>query len=466
MQLLKALDITAPSSGDFSTAEGRSRHRYRMITINSLTNCLTRIVVIAVSMITMPIVLSYLGKREFGLWTAITSFVTWLLLFDFGLVNGLVNAVSEAYGKEDRHAARGYVSTAFFLLVAIGLALLAVFFILAPRLRWDSIIGVTGHIDRNLVMWSVIAAVVPFVIGLPLSVVRQVYAGYQRSYTSAVFTMVGSILSLCALILAVKLRAGLPTLILILGSASVAASFGNLLYLVRIEMPWLSPALAMCSSKALRRLLKTSVPLFSYQVGALLVNQSQPIILAHRTNLEIVADYAILVRLSAVLSSLVILGTNAFLPSFREAFERGDSVWLRSAFKRMLQLRMMLSFAGCSVMVLSGNWLLKIWLHNSEIRFDSTVWIALAIYILAAIWVTSFTDFLTILDNIWIQVGLVAINGVVTVALTVLLMPALGVLGAIVAVSCVSVAILSWLVPSIAYSTLGTKRTHATGTGI
>jgi len=54
---------------------------------------------------------------------------------------------------------------------------------------------------------------------------------------------------------------------------------------------------------------------------------------------------------------------------------------------------------------------------------------------------------LTIMDRIWPQVGIVLLNGLVTAGLTLFLAPTLGVLGALLAISCVSVSVASWVVP-------------------
>jgi O-antigen/teichoic acid export membrane protein len=459
IQFIKTL-FSAPVAANAATPEGRSLRRYRRIAINSLTSCLARGIAMLVSLITVPVTLGYLGKQEFGFYTAVISFVTWLALFDFGVVNGLVNSIAEAYGRDNRQAARVYVSTAFFLLVAIAVGVLAIFLILMPRIGWDSVMGVAGQLSSRIVMWSIVAAMAPVIAGLPLSIVRQIYAGYQKSYISTIFNTSGAVLSLGTLVVAVKMRAGLPVLILAFGAGGVAASVCNLAYLVLVEMPWLFPKLTMCSMQGLKRLMRTSLPLFSYQVGSLLVNQSQPIILAHRTSLECVADYGILMRVCAAISGVIILGTNSFVPPFREAFERGDSGWLRRAFKRMLMLRMGLASLACCTLLLFGNAVLRVWLRTSTMQFDLSIWIALSVSVLSATWITSHTDLLTILDHIWIQVGLVFVNGFVTVALTVVLSPRLGIWGAFLALNSVSLIMLSWLVPRIARSTVSRLRSR------
>jgi len=65
----------------------------------------------------------------------------------------------------------------------------------------------------------------------------------------------------------------------------------------------------------------------------------------------------------------------------------------------------------------------------------------------SGVWVTAFTDFLTIMDRIWIQVTLIMINGIATIGLTLVLAPRLGLLGAVISISFVTVCFWTWLVP-------------------
>jgi len=167
-----------------------------------------------------------------------------------------------------------------------------------------------------------------------------------------------------------------------------------------------------------------------------------------------VTDYSILMRLYTALGSLLTMATSPFAPSFREAFVRGDHAWVRSGFRRMMLLRMSLAALAASLLVAIGNWILRFWLRQTEVNFGIEIWVAVGVMIVSAAWSTGFSDLLTIMDHIWIQVGLVVINGIVTVLLTLWLSPLMGVLGAIIAISFVAVAMLSWLSPILARSIL------------
>jgi O-antigen/teichoic acid export membrane protein len=439
---------------DVSSPAGRSRERYRLIALNTLGTAGARAVGMAASLVTVPVMLAYLGKGEYGLWAAVTSFTTWIALFDFGVVNGLVNAVAEANGRGDRPAARSYIATAYLLLVAISAALGAVAAVALWWVPWETVFATRGVVSPSTLRWCVAAALIPVLAGLPLSVVRQAYAGYMRTYVSSGFLAAGSIAGVAGVLLAVRGGAGLPTLILVSGGVPAVAVALNLWYMAVADMPWLRPRVAFCTRRALRRLLATSVPLFLFQLGALLVNNTQLLILAHRASLATVADYSILMRLYVVLASFIGFSTSAFVPSFREAFERGDGAWLRTSFRRMLCLRMAIAGTIALSLTGAGNWLIQAWLHEPSVRFGTDVWIGVAVLMVAATWVTAFGDLLTILDRIWVQVGLVAVNGVVTAGLTYALVPRHGVAGAVFAIACVTVLLSSWVLPVAARGSL------------
>lgn len=37
----------------------------------------------------MPIMIKYLGAEQFGIWATMLTLITWVMLFDFGIGNGL-----------------------------------------------------------------------------------------------------------------------------------------------------------------------------------------------------------------------------------------------------------------------------------------------------------------------------------------------------------------------------------------
>lgn len=99
-----------------STLEGRSKERHQRIALAALTSMATKGVALLTMLISVPLTVSYLGAERYGLWMTISLVIAILVFADLGLGNGLLNAVSEANGRDDREAAREYMSSAFFML--------------------------------------------------------------------------------------------------------------------------------------------------------------------------------------------------------------------------------------------------------------------------------------------------------------------------------------------------------------
>jgi O-antigen/teichoic acid export membrane protein len=432
-----------------STPEGRSDERYRRIVLTTASSMAVRAVGLVAGLVTVPLLLGYLGKEQFGLWTAITSIVTWATLFDLGLSSGLVNLVARAHGREDQAGAREAFATALVALVAVaaGLAILAGVFL--PLVPWSSLLGARGILPDEAVRWSVAAALAAFLIGLPLGAVPQVYAGYQKTYVVNAFNLLGTILGLAVLVAAVLGRASMPALVLCLSAGGLLASSLALVY-ARKALPWVQVRIAHVSRNALLELTSRSIPIFLFQLGALAVNETQVIILARRSGLSTVTDYAVAFRLYAVTSSLIQLGTASFVPPLREAYERGDRAWALRAFRNLQVIRLAMAGVGGLGLVVLGNLVLRLWLGRTDMSFGPGVWISFAVLLLASVWGAAYSEFLWIMDRIWPLVVMVLMNGLITIGMTWWLAPEYGVKGAVVATTVFTVAIASWSLPLMA----------------
>ena len=435
---------------DTSTEEGRSLERYRRIGLTTVSGFTYRFVAMAISLVTVPLILDALGKARFGLWNTITTVTAWVAMFDLGLSNGLVNRLARAYGKEDQAEANRCFVTALAAMMGLAVLLGVLLTVAIPLIPWPHLLGVRGEVDDETVRWSVLAALGLFAATMPLGVVWQLFAGFQRAYLTNGFNLLGAILGFGVLLLALGFGASLPQLIVAVSIGGILAASGGFLYALTRGFPWLKLRRSDVSWSTLRGLMSLSVPMFLFQIGALAVNETQAIILAQRCGLSIVADFGIAMRLYLLTASLIQLGTGSFLPPLREAHERGDTPWVRTAFVRLMLVRLSIALTGGLVMVLLGNLVLRVWLRRDDIVFSPQVWIALAVLQIVTVWASTFSELLWIMDRLWVLVGLVAANGVATVTLTWYLAPRLGVFGAVIALGTVAVLVNSWLTPVLA----------------
>jgi O-antigen/teichoic acid export membrane protein len=431
----QAMGLLRLKSFDTSTPDGRSLERYRRIVLTTVSGMTARGLGSLLGLVSVPLLLAYLGKERFGLWAIITTLMAWVALFDLGLANGLVNMLSAAHGRDEKAEAGEYLSTAVVALFVVSLVLALVSLIAIGLVPWGAVLGAKGAADELTIRWSVAAALALFVLSLPFSVTQQVYAAYQRTYLWNGFALAGATLGFAGLLICIHLRVSMPVLILGSGIAGSLTTMAAYLYATRRALPWLAPRLGKVSRAALRGLFTRSVPIFLYQVGALVVNETQSILLAHRCDLATVAAYSIGMRVYLLFIAVIQIGTNSFIPALREAHERGDRDWTTRAFARLLRVRIAIAASGGLVVVLLGNILLGLWLRRTDMVFGRGVWIAMALLMVGAMWSTSYAELLSIMDHLWLNVVAVFANGTTALVLTYFLAPRFEVLGAITALA-------------------------------
>ena len=80
---------------------GSIDHRSKRVAYTAIAAAISKVLAMAVPIITVKWALEYLGQELYGLWGTITSFFALFSFADLGLGNGLQTALSRAYGKED-----------------------------------------------------------------------------------------------------------------------------------------------------------------------------------------------------------------------------------------------------------------------------------------------------------------------------------------------------------------------------
>lgn len=218
-QLGRTLRLVTFRRFDTSTADGRSKERYRRIAPGTLGTILARSIQVLTAVISVALTVKYLGAERYGLWATISSVLALLAFADLGLGNGLVNVIAEAHGRDDQNAIRKAVSTATFMLAGIAVLLLLAFALVYPHVPWPRFFNVTSDLASRESGSAMAVFFVCFAINLPLGVVQRVQMGFQETGTTALWQSAGYLLSLGGVVLAVYLRAGLPWLVLAMAVA-------------------------------------------------------------------------------------------------------------------------------------------------------------------------------------------------------------------------------------------------------
>ena len=60
-----------------------------------------RAVSMLASFLSLPLMISYLGQEQFGVWSTLITVMSWIVFFDLGIGNGLRNKVTQSLEKNE-----------------------------------------------------------------------------------------------------------------------------------------------------------------------------------------------------------------------------------------------------------------------------------------------------------------------------------------------------------------------------
>ena len=345
----------------FSSFEDRAKERGRRIALTTIATAVAKAISMATGLITVPLTLNYLGVERYGMWMTISSVVALLAFTDMGIGNGLLNSIAEANGKDDRQLARGYVSSAFFILLGIALFLGVLFALAYPWVSWSRVFNVsTGPAVREAGP-AIAAFMACFLVNIPMGIVQRIQLGYQEGYVNALWQGLGSLLGLGAVILSVNLKLGLPWLIFSLAGIPVVALIANGTALFLVERRWLIPSWSCVNRHAIRHILDMGIFFFVLQILGVFNYSSDNIILSQILGADAVAGYSVAARLFSIFPILLGMFLMPLWSAYGEAHARGDRFWIKQIFKKTLGWSLVINTLGSILLVLWGQQIIDWW---------------------------------------------------------------------------------------------------------
>jgi O-antigen/teichoic acid export membrane protein len=345
----------------------RARWR-RQATLTTAIGVTARIVAVAVRLTTIPLALRLLGPERYGLWLAVGSLLAWIGVAGPGLSNGLIDAVSDARGRDDWAAMRRHVSTAVFALGGLGLLLLALTPAVSRMPAVASLLGIAARPDLLaetqmllLVTTALLAA------SFALEFVGPLTTGLQEGYLFSLAAMASSLAILLG-VAAVAINGGtLVTFALVVGIPPIAANFMLASYLFLRRYPQLKPSLRALDSGSLKALMAFGGWMFVTQAGDLAIFQSANLLIASHFGPAAVPRYAVPASVFMNVAALCFIIVQPYWPALKEASVRGDWEFIRSTSARTLTIRLAIMTSAALVVIVAGPPLIRLWAGDAAV---------------------------------------------------------------------------------------------------
>lgn len=419
--------------------EGRSNERLRRVALTALSSGLAQGINLLTVLISVPLTLNYLGVERYGLWMTISSLVAILGFADMGLGNGLLNAIADAHGRNDRRVAELYVSSAFFILSGISLLIGILWVILYPRVSWSWLFNVTTPSAKLEAGPTISVLIGCMVVGLPVGLVQKIHEGYQEGYINGLWRAAGSLLGLGSVLIGVYVQAGLPWLVLAIAGSPILTLSINAILLFSVQRPWLLPRWRIVDWTASMQILKNGLLFFVLQLAVAIGFQSDNIVIARFLGASQVSQYAVPMKLFMVIPTLIGFVLTPLWPAYGEAIARRDVTWVMKTFRRSLLLSFVMSLLPSVFLVIFGAKVIEFW-AGPEIQPALILLIGIGVWMALLGLAGPISMLLNGANVIGFQVACAILMAAGNLSLSIILVQRIGVAGPVYA------SVISWLV--------------------
>jgi O-antigen/teichoic acid export membrane protein len=333
----------------------------------SVITLLNRFISVGIGLISIPLTAKYLGVERFGMWLTLSTLLNWVEAVDLGLSNSLINALATADGKEDRKQAREMVSSAFCLMLAIVLATLSLLLIMNSLISADKIFNINSKQAILESHSAIIVGIIIFLMRLPLSVPKKIYNAFQEGYIYQIWNILSNLLSFASLLIAVYFKSGLPFL---LGTFYGVSILGDLLagaYMFTWQRPWLIPSINNFRLSHAKWLLKTGILMWLSQISAIIMFQTDLIIVAQLFGASEVSSYGITLKIFSTVTIIASAILSSLWGAYSEALARGDIPWIIKTFRQTLYFNLSWSLPLSILFFLLCPFFVSLWVSKDAI---------------------------------------------------------------------------------------------------
>lgn len=354
----------------------RGRIRIRRVGLTGITTLVFKGISTAAGLVSIPLTAKYLGTERFGLWLILSTFLSWISIADLGLANSLTNALAKADGQENRKAAKEEVSSAFWLTIVIVFVLAALFSIAYPLIPWNIVFNISSPLAKKEVGIAVIICFIFFIIRLPLSIISRIYIAYQEGYFYQLWCGFSSILSFTCLIVAIHFKASLSLLIVSYFGILLLGDIFSGIHLFFFRRQWLRPNIKYFIWSKSKWLFKTGFQFWIAQLSAIIIFQTDLIIVAQLFGASAVGSYGITLKLFTLIGLIQSAFVRPLWPAYTEALSRKDYYWIIEIFKKSVFISISSSFIiGIFLFIFSP--LIVSSLINKDITIENSLLLAM-----------------------------------------------------------------------------------------
>ncbi|WP_114936351.1 lipopolysaccharide biosynthesis protein [Mucilaginibacter endophyticus] len=423
---------------------------------NVAVSVLLRGVNIAVGFILIPMTIDYVNPVQYGIWLTLSTIIAWFNFFDIGLGNGLKNKLAEANALGDYKNAKMYVSTTYAILLIIALILFSVFSIFYKYINWGAILNSNVLSNESFSLLGLLLAGI-FCVQFVVQLINIVLTSNHQPSKVSLISSISQIICCLTIFVMKKVTAGsLIKLLIVFGGIPVLVQLVASIWLYLTDYKVFAPQIKSVNLSHAKSLLNTGGVFFIIQIGALILFQTDNIVITQLLGPKQVTVFNVVFKLFSTISMVFTIIITPLWSAFTDAYTKNDMDWIKHTLKKMKKYWCILTGLDFVLLILSPL-IYKVWLHNS-IEIPFFISLAMALQISVNCWQIIHVYFLNGTGKVRLQLYMVILSSIINLPLAIILGKHYGIVGVTFA------NVIIYLVLGIVFSIQSNKIINGTAT--
>jgi len=398
-------------------------------------------------MISVPLLISYLGDEMFGVWATVRGFNGYLQTMGLGIGYALVFLIAHSVGTDQRHKINELVSSAFFpmtgLVLLLGTLLTTAVFVFSVT----DLFGLSTPEHSTMIRRVLLLLLWSMVIGTVVGIFLSVRSGLQKEYKNNIWNIGGAFLAFSGLVVGIKLGVRIEILALSVFFVPIMVMTANVISMLK-SRPEIIPQFSAIRLSSFRRLASQGVALTGAQVFAAVLWSTDNLVIASSLGAAAVVPYAVTFTTVYTAFGAIHSITTSYGAAIRESFASNDWHWLESTHRKILAIVLNLSGGAGVWLFFWGKDAISLWV-GSDIASSvtPTLMTLLAIYLPLLVWNSAWAFPLTALSKFRWQLLIVGFEAVTNLGLSLWLVRHWGITGVAVGTLLPAAVVSSWAFP-------------------
>lgn len=389
----------------------RSRILVKNVSLGVIYKAINLIVVFT----TIPLLLNYLEKEQYGVWVTIFSIVNIVFFVDAGIGNGLKTKLSEAISLKDFKLASTYISTAYIFISILALLLLIIGFVLIFNFNLQTILNTS--IENEELKTVLLTILVMVVISFLLSLFKPFYYATQQASKVELAMLIYQVIVLIGIfILLHYFTRNLLFIAIIYGGSNILiGSIFTVMFFKKHKN--IKFNINSFEKNKVKDLMGLSLAFFCIQLCMIIIFTTDNLIITNLIGPEEVTTYDIVYKLFQVIITISVIAQDSFWALYTDAFQKKDFKWIKQTLQR-LNLLFLLLVGFVVIMYFFSEAIILFWIQK-ELNISKNLILFMSLFVMVRVYGVIYMNFLNSIGKVKLQMWLYVFGAILNIPLSI-----------------------------------------------